>query len=177
MIDANHNGWLDAKELAWFDANTNQILDPKEQAGIEISQHLLAQRLLDKYDANGDGLLDRAEFNDLVQASMDPRAASMSRSQFFYLDQNHDNHLDLGELETFLQQQTSSGLRAREMQGPAIFNQMRTNPGQPIDPRQMFKAAVEAYWQNPDVTTNRQSFNRVLPVGGAVTNGAQSGKP
>jgi hypothetical protein len=41
----------------------------------------------------------------------------------------------------------------------------------------MFKAAVEAYWQNPDVTTNRQSFNRVLPVGGAVTNGAQSGKP
>jgi Ca2+-binding EF-hand superfamily protein len=177
MIDANNNGLLDAEELVWFDAKTNKTLEPKEQAGIEISQHLLAQRLLDKYDANGDGLLDRAEFNDLVQASMDPRAASMSRSQFFYLDQNHDNHLDLGELETFLQQQTSSGLRAREMQGPAIFNQMRTNPGQPIDPRQMFKAAVEAYWQNPDVTTNRQSFNRVLPVGGAVTNGAQSGKP
>jgi Ca2+-binding EF-hand superfamily protein len=176
-IDANHNGWLDAEELVWFDANTNRILEPKEQAGIEIAQHLLAERLLNKFDANGDGLLDRSEFNNLVHASLDPRAASRASSQFYYLDQNHDNHLDLGELETFLQQQTGIGLPSTGIRGSAIFNQMGTNPNQPVDPRPLFKAAVESYWQNPVVVTNRPPLNRAALVGNAVTNGAQGGKP
>ena len=171
-IDANHNGWLDAEELVWFDANTNRILEPKEQAGIEIAQHLLAERLLNKFDANGDGLLDRSEFNNLVHASLDPRAASRASSQFYYLDQNHDNHLDLGELETFLQQQTGTGLPSTGIRGSAIFNQMGTNPNQPVDLRPLFKAAVESYWQNPVVVTNRPPLNRAASVGDAVTNGA-----
>jgi Ca2+-binding EF-hand superfamily protein len=173
MIDTNHNGWLDADELAYFDANKNKTLEPKEQAGIEIAQHLLAQRLLKQFDANGDGLLDQTEFNNLQDSIM---GTSKPRTLLQFVDQNHDNRLDLGELETFLQQQTRTGLRSSGMRGSAVFNQMRTNPGQAVDPRQMFKAAVESYWQNP-VVTNRPPLNRAASVGDAVTNGAQGGKP
>jgi Ca2+-binding EF-hand superfamily protein len=248
-IDTNQNGWLDAEELVWFDANTNKTLEPKEQAGIEITQHLLAERLLKQFDANGDGLLDRTEFNNLqysVIGTSKPRwelqfvdtnhdghldlgeletflqqqtrsglpsrpmrdllaerllkqfdangdglldrtefnnlqdsviGTSESRWELQFVDINHDGHLDLRELETFLQQQTRSGPPSRPMQGSVVLNQMRTNPNQPVDPRQLFKATVESYWQNPVVVTNRPSFNRAPSVGGAVTNGAQSGKP
>jgi Ca2+-binding EF-hand superfamily protein len=177
-IDANHNGWLDAGEVVWFDTNTNKILEPKEQAGIDIAQHLLAQRLLKQFDANGDGLLDRSEFNELWQSgNFMPNNPITRFLPVPFPDDNHDGKVDLGELETFLKQQTRTGLRSSGMRGPALFNQISTNPGQPVDPRQMFKAAVESYWQNPVVVTNRPSFNRAPSVGGAVTNGAQSGKP
>ena len=61
-IDTNHQGWLDSREIAWFDANQNKILDPKELAGIEIAQHLLAVRLMKQFDSNRDGVLDQNEF-------------------------------------------------------------------------------------------------------------------
>jgi EF hand len=64
-IDANHNGWLDAEELTYFDANKNKTLETKEQAGIDIALHLLALKLLKKFDVDGDGFIDRSEFNDL----------------------------------------------------------------------------------------------------------------
>ena len=176
LIDANHNGWLDAEELVYFDANRNKILEPKEQAGIEIAQHLLAERLLKKFDANGDGLLDRTEFNNLLQASMEPSAVSIPGLSFPFPDDNHDGHVDLAELETFLKQQTRRGLRWRRMPDAFSFTQMRMDASQSVDSRQMFKAAVESYWQNPGSITNRPPFSRrVLPNGGAVTNGTQSG--
>jgi Ca2+-binding EF-hand superfamily protein len=168
VIDANHNGWLEAKELAWFDANTNKILEPKEQAGIEIAQHLLAQRLLKQFDANGDGLLDRQECNDLFQSSMESSIRSMpgmSGGPVPFPDENHDGLIDMGELESFLKQQTRSGLRSRGMPGMASFNQMRMDANQPGDPRQIFKAAVESYWQNPGGVTNRPPFNNRIPSG------------
>jgi len=168
-IDANHNGWLDAEELVWFDANTNRILEPKEQAGIEIAQHLLAERLLNKFDANGDGLLDRTEFDSLQDSVI---GTSKPKLLLQFVDTNNDDHLDLGELEAFLQQQTRTGLRPSGSRGSAVLNQRRTNPGQAVDPRQMFKAAVESYWQNPVVVTNRPPLNRAASVGDAVTNGA-----
>ena len=175
-IDANDNGWLDATELAWFDANQNKILEPKEQAGIEIAQHLLAERLLKKFDANGDGFLDRTEINDLLKSSMETSSRSMPGFSSPFPDDNHDGHIDLGELETFLKQQTRSGLRSRGMPGTVSFNQMRMDASQSVDPRQRFKAAVESYWQNPGSVTNRPPFTRrVPPGGGAVTHETQSG--
>jgi Ca2+-binding EF-hand superfamily protein len=178
-IDANHNGWLDAEELAWFDANTNKILELKEQAGIEIAQHLLAERLLKKFDANGDGLLNRQEFNNLLQSNMETYIRSMpgvSSMPFPFPDENHDGYVDLGELETFLKQQTSQGLRPRGMPGRTFFLQTRTDPNKPVDARQLFKAAVESYWQNPGGVTNQPPFNGRVPPGARfVPNGIPQG--
>jgi Ca2+-binding EF-hand superfamily protein len=177
VIDANHNGWLDAEELAYFDANGNKTLDPKEQAGIEIAQHLLAERLLKKFDANGDGLLDRSEFNDLWQSGGFRTNVPSARSFAIpFPDDNHDGKVDLGELETFLKQQTRTRLRSSGV-SPDYLNQFKVDPNKSFDPRQMFKAVVESYWQNPGGVTNRTSFNRGPSVGGVVTNGTQSGKP
>lgn len=153
-IDANHNGWLDAAELAYFDANKNKIMEPKEQAGIDIAQHLLAERLLKKFAVNGDGLLDRPEFNNLFQSSFAANTQPMNVFSAPFPDDNHDAKIDLGELEAFLKQQTRRGLRSHGMPGAALFNQIRTNASQPVDPRQMFKAAVESYWQNPGGNTS-----------------------
>jgi len=160
-IDANHNGRLDAEELVWFDANRNKILEPKEQAGIEIAQHLLAARLLQKFDVNGDGLLDQSERNDLFQSSTEANVPSMRQFSFSSLDDNRDGLVDLGELESFLNQQTRRGLRLRGRPTTALFNQSRGDPNQPVDPRQLFKASMEFYWQHP----------------GGVTNGTQNGRP
>ena len=169
-IDANHNGWLDAEELAWFDTNQNKILEPKEQAGIDIAQHLLAERLLKRFNANGDGFLDRSEFNELLQSSMGTRIPSDSTQRQFtgaaqsfstsFPDDNRDGKIDLGELETFLKQQTRGGLRSRRMPDAAFFNQMRMGANQPVDRRLLFKVAVESYWQNPDSVTNRTQSNK-----------------
>jgi len=149
VIDANHNGWLDADELVYFDANKNQILEPKEQAGIDIAQHLLAARLMKKFDANGDGVLDHAEFNELRQSCNFRSNTSPGRNASIpFPDDNHDGKIDLGELETFLKQQTRSGLRMRGTPGATLMNQMVVDSNQPLDARQLFKLSVESYWKN-----------------------------
>ena len=185
VIDVNHNGWLDAEELAWFDANANKVLDPKEQAGIEIAQHLMAVRLLNKFDANGDGLLDRQEFNHSFPSTMDSSSRSMSGMSGVpnpFPDGNHDGHpdghVDLVELETFLNQQTFRGLATHGMPREALINQMRADPRKPVDRQQMFKAEVEYYWQNPAGATNQPPFNGGVPPGaGFVPNGAPQRAP
>jgi Ca2+-binding EF-hand superfamily protein/TolB-like protein len=150
-IDANQNGWLDAGELIYFDANQNRLLEPKEQAGIEIAQHQLAVQFLRKFDANGDGWLDRPEFDDLLQAGfgIHPRPGSFLTTPF--PDENHDGKIDLGELESFLKLQTRRGLRARETPG-AAFSQM-LNTDQTLDPQHIFKVVVEYYWQHSGAAT------------------------
>ena len=65
-IDTNHNGWLEAPELAWFDANQNQILDPAEQTAIAIAQRLLAEKLIKKYDPEGAGGLGLVRGRDIA---------------------------------------------------------------------------------------------------------------
>ncbi len=152
VIDANQNGLLDAEVLVWFDANANKILEPKEQAGIEIAQHLLAERLLKRFDADGNGLLDRSEFSNLVQSSLGANATQSMTGSLLFPDVNHDGYVDLGELETYLKRQMFRGLHLRGVSGaPLLMDLMRLSPSQPVDPRQMFKAEVEAYWQNPHV--------------------------
>jgi hypothetical protein len=173
VMDANHNGRLDPEEIVYFDANTNKILEAKEQAGFDIAQHLLAVKLLKKFDANGDGLLDRREFDDLLQPIF--AVNTLSSSSLSFPDQNRDGQVGLGELELFLNQQTRGGLRVRR--SPlAISKQIGADPNKPIDSKQIFKTTVEAYWQNPGSITNRPPFNRMPPGRVVVTNGTQSGK-
>ena len=145
-IDANKDGWLEAGELIYFDANQNKLLEPKEQAGIEIAQHLLATQLLKKFDANGDGSLDRPEFNDLFQASFGANPRPVNARATLFPDGNHDGKIDLDELESFLKQQTRKSLRTHGTPG-AAFSQM-LNTDQTLDPQHIFKVVVEYYWQH-----------------------------
>lgn len=154
VIDANHNGWLDVEELAYFDANRNKILDPKELAGIELAQHLLAGRLLKKFDVGGDGFLDRAEFNDLCQncgfrlgPSMLPGGDSQFSMPIPFPDTNRDGKVDAEELASFHKQQTRRDLVRLGRIGTAFPLLPDNNSSETADPRQMFKAAVESYWQ------------------------------
>jgi Ca2+-binding EF-hand superfamily protein len=153
-IDANHNGWLDADELVYFDANKNKILEPKKLAGIEITQHLLAQRLLKKFDANGDGLLDRQEFNNLVQSTFGAKDSvapttpfSRFSHDFLTADDNHDGHVDLAELENYLKEQTRRSLRAHGASATALISQRGVGANEALTPKELFKAIVELYWQ------------------------------
>ena len=163
VIDANHNGRLDAEELVWFDANRNKILEPREQTGIDIAQHLLAAKLLKQFDANGDGFLDRSEFDNLRPSG--PEAGTPFIHNIPFPDENHDGQVDLGEVESFLKQQTHWGLRLRGGPTAALFNQSRGDTNQPFDPRQLFKTEVELYWQNPGGITHGPPFNRRTPPG------------
>jgi len=176
-IDANHNGRLEATELAWFDANQNQILDPKEQAGIDLAQHWLAARRLKEFDANDDGFLDRSEFNNLWLAEPELADPIFRTAPAPFLDNNHDGQLDLGELATFLNQQTSRTLLVPGLSRAILYEQMGISPREQVDPRQMFKATVEFYWQHPGGITNGPPFHRGIPPGRRDgTNGMPSGK-
>jgi Ca2+-binding EF-hand superfamily protein len=179
-IDTNHNCWLDPAELVYFDANTNGILEPKEQAGIEIAQHLLAERLLKKFDANDDGLLGRQEFSDLMQSRWDDLCGPTPhfQNQYFlslFPDDNHDGMIDVAELEAFLKQQLRldlaglevyskqqlrQGPRPREAMDAAYFRRMITYPGKNVDASQSFKTYVELYWQNSSGITNKSSSHK-----------------
>ncbi len=152
VIDANHNGRLDPEELAYFDANQNKILEPKEQAGIDIAEHLFAERLMKKFDANGDGVLDRDEFRNLCQSCGFGRAPGgfPSLLELSATDEDHNGQLDLKELESFLKQQLHLQLHPRGAAGAVFFRQQMALPNATPDPQRMFKAYVEFYWQHPD---------------------------
>ncbi len=77
MIDTNHNGRLDAPELAYFDANQNKILDPKEQAGIDIAQRLLAVSSCWKNSTPAARVtLNRLNSDEAIQAGKNPKRYS-----------------------------------------------------------------------------------------------------
>ena len=154
-IDTNHNGWLDLGEFAWFDAHHNQILDPKEQAGMEIAQHLLAERLFKQFDEWGDGLLDQDQFRALIHAAGIQRELAL-RSMYV-------EHVDLPGVESLLNQQSRLALRIRETPRMGYPGPAQLNGGIAIDARQQFKTAVEAYWQNPGSVTNPLSPNPYQP--------------
>jgi hypothetical protein len=110
-IDANHNGKLEAAELVFFDANQNGILDPPEQAGIDAALSLLAQRLMDEYDLDQDGLLDKNEFERLVADTRSPRPGPSPPPRFEQFDLNKDGALSSAELGSFLRAEMMSSFR------------------------------------------------------------------
>lgn len=150
-IDTNHNDRLDAPELVWFDANRNGILDPPEQAGIEIAQKLLVARMIKDFDQDGDGQLDQNEFanvlsNDSSAGRPDSLRAGMN---FFQYDQNHDGKLNPEELKLFLEQWTLQNVRRGvfQTQPHAIPILMR-------HPQPTFKEVLEIYWKGVNQNTN-----------------------
>ena len=171
VIDTNHNGLLDLEELAYFDANHDKILEPKEQAGIDIAQHLLAKRNLQKFDLDGDGFLSQQEFQLMEQAGF--KMALDQSLEFGSADENHDGKIDLNELEAYMKQLTSRKLHPRGGMGNAHFmHQIQMGDGGPVaDVRQLFKLEVEAYWRNPASITNRPAFNGRPPFGAFPSSG------
>jgi hypothetical protein len=143
-IDTNHDDRLEAGELAWFDANQNKILDPKEQSGIDIAQHLLAVRLMKQYDTDGKGYLTRNEYDILTRPSS-ARALPFTPFQI-QPSGNASGRFAISDIEDFLKQQTQRSLR---LPGSAriFLNQAQTQNRVP-DSRQLFKAEVEYYWQH-----------------------------
>ena len=164
VIDANHNGQLDLEELAYFDANQNKILEPKEQAGIEIALHLLAKRDLQTFDADGDGFLNKQEFASLLQAGA--IQGFNPTSLFHNADENHDGKIDLNELESFLKQSLRRKLHPRSGRHSALLmQQIQAGPNPPAATQQMFKLEVEAYWRDPASVTNQAPVNHGYPTG------------
>jgi Ca2+-binding EF-hand superfamily protein len=155
-IDANHNGWLDAPELAWFDANQNKELDPKERTGIDLAEQYLAEKLLNQSDRDGNRWLTPVPYDAMIHDSLHESSAAEFDLQFAHVDINHDNRIDLDELKNLMRQrlqgQLSRNVRRNphEFGGaqPPGFHPMGLRPRQPVNPAQKFKSAVEAYWQN-----------------------------
>ncbi len=150
-IDTDQNGRLDAGELGYFDINKNGLLEPKEQAGIEAAQRLLAARFVRDFDTNGDGRLDRAEFGAAVQ---NVQSASVAPGMnLSYFDMNHDGTLDPEELSLFLMQQTRRGLLAPGSP-PMIAGRGGPNGAVRGEWRFSFKSELEAYWKRQGASKN-----------------------
>lgn len=159
FIDSNHNGWLEPEELAYFDANTNKTLEPKEQAGIEIALHLLAIRLMKKFDIDQNGLLDRPEFNLLFESLADARSWGPAVSAYLPL-KNHNGQLDLDDLESYLTHQLLSDLHPRTILDRPFRN---NRSAKAIDDKQRLKEEVESYWNNSGKESRRRPV-AVRPV-------------
>ena len=175
-IDANHNRVLDPEELAYFDANQNKILEPKEQAGIDLAQHLLAERWFKQFDADGDGGLDQfefANFRESVRVAAGGRILAVFGAPSV---SNNNGEYGLNDVESSFQRQTLGSLQISSRQSRASFPYGRSSPlgprgiRGPIDPKQSFKAAVEAYWQPPNNVTNNPAGIRRSERSNGVTN-------
>jgi len=167
-IDTDHGACLEPDELAWFDANQDKRLESREQTAIETAQRLLAKRLFDQFDPDGTGLLDRHDYDALIHAGVPMR----SNAQFYntYLrfgnaDANHDQYVDVGELEAVFQQLLEAKLRLFAMRSQP-FNGPPGQGGQyHLTPRAQFRRDVEAYWENPQGLPYHGPFMAPSPFG------------
>jgi hypothetical protein len=147
-IDTNHNGWLEAQELAYFDANQDGTLKPKEQAGINIALRLLAERLLNQFDTAGNGCLDHQGLREMVQSSLHINPNANIDLQFERVDENQDHYVDLDELAHLLKRHAEPVSRPWRRPGPPFYGDpLHRNLRPPNDPEQKFKWEVEQYWQ------------------------------
>jgi hypothetical protein len=145
QIDASQNGWLDADELKFFDANQSNTLEANEQVGLQNAEHLLAEQWLKKHDADGDGLLDRREFDALMRAAVDPSARSFMG---MFPDNNRDQKIDGEEMQAVCVQQTTLGLSRRPSFGRPPFGQMPPGVAPSPNAGRQFKTLVEEFWRN-----------------------------
>ena len=173
-IDADHNGWLDLPELAWFDANTNAVLDAKKQAGIELALNALAAKLFSQYDQRDAGWLNQREYDQLIDATRGPHHHADTEFSFPSADKNHDNQVDQNELVDLMRKHLRSDLQkwarhhqpASRHQNPHWpadpFNGGRPAPSgmgsmnwPPADSQPEFKTHLEEYWQSVHASTNQ----------------------
>jgi Ca2+-binding EF-hand superfamily protein len=158
-IDANHNGWLDPEEFAFFDINRDGILQPREQAGIDIAERLLAERVLAEFDYNGDGQLDAPELSDALQAQ--PVAISSMLLNFPPLDRDHNGKVSLEELKTFWDRQTLAMLR-----GELRLRTSKAHLHPEWRGKEMsLKDFLEGYWQITAGRTNGTPHPANRPLG------------
>jgi hypothetical protein len=147
-IDANHNGILDPEELVYFDANHNKILDANKESGIDIALHLLAERLINRFDMNGTGVLDQREFR-AFESSMNIHGR-IKLQPGFLPSQNPEDAVNADEIAVLLKQELTFKFRQLGI-FQKVMPEIMTDPefnGQ-INPNKLFKAEVESYWQNP----------------------------
>lgn len=147
QIDTNQDGWLEASELMFFDANKNKVLDPNEQAGIEHALNLLAVRLVRSFDSDGNGLLSRREVDELLRASPAGGIGSMTIAGGVSSDDNHDGSIDVVELQEFCRFQVSRGFQDRPPGMPPFGGPMFSGRVTG-DAKQRFKEQVDNFWQN-----------------------------
>ncbi len=142
-IDTNHNWQLDAVELRYFDANTNGILDAREEAGIHAMQRVLAARILEKFDQNKDGQLDGNEFVTFFGRGPDTMAA-------LHTFQNWHADSEIERIAHFLEIVTEDQVTSRPPSGSHILAPFRSplsyGHGDPTDTRSL-KQKVEWYWR------------------------------
>ncbi|MGA2868964.1 MAG: hypothetical protein ABSF34_07375 [Verrucomicrobiota bacterium] len=163
VIDANQDGQLDLAELAYFDANHDRILEPKEEAGIGIALHLLAKRDLDRFDTSGMGALNEQDFEHLLRSN--PANPFIINVVFQRADENHDGKIELDELESCLEHLLRQQLHPAGINNALLMNQlqMESNPAKAA--QEAFKLEVEAYWRDPASITNRPPSNGRPPFG------------
>jgi Ca2+-binding EF-hand superfamily protein len=163
VIDANQNGQLDLAELAYFDANHDRILEPKEEAGIGIALHLLAKRDLDRFDTSGTGTLDEQDFERLLRSN--PDNPFIINVVFQKADENHDGKIELDELESCLKYLLRQQLHPVGINNAAIMNQLQLESNPAKAAQEVFKLEVENYWRNPASITHRPPYNGRPPLG------------
>ncbi len=174
-MDTNHDGWLEAPELAYFDANQNKILDPKEQAGIDLAEHFLAEEILNQFDGARKGWLQRNEYDRMVESTLHVNDNVDFDLIFAHADANHDGHVDLDEIEYLLKVHTKRTLRMQRQQQSFRVRPMAVGAPLP-DEEQIFKADVESYWENPGGNFGRPGFQRP-PMGGGFFPGQMPNNP
>jgi hypothetical protein len=146
-IDANQNGILDPEEFAFFDASHQKHPSATETAAIETVERLLAQRLIKKFDTNGDGLLQPAEFQSLLR---DVDSSDSSLWQILYNQyKGAQPDIDSDGLTTYLKRETIKEIAASGIHAKAtLFITMNI----PRIPDEFFDNAVDDYWQNLNKT-------------------------
>lgn len=162
-IDANHNGWLDPAELAYFDANHNKILEPKEQTGIGITLHLLAEKLFQQYNPHDYDSISIQDYEAMVKSTLPVNVAMSFDFQPPRADENHNGRVDAAELEHLMQRHLEAQLRPNR--GPIIYRPMGLGPQGSSAFGERLKTEVEAYWQNPNGSSNRPRMNSQVPFG------------
>jgi len=142
-IDANQNGILDPEELAYFDVYHRKYPSAVEKAAIETTEHLLAQKLMKKFDANGGGILQQDEFRSLIQ-DIDS-TDSPYWQMLYYGYKNTDQCIDVEGITAYLKRQT-----VKEIAGSGIPQASFYIPVQTMSriPDNFFEDAVDDYWQN-----------------------------
>ncbi|HTV61488.1 MAG TPA: hypothetical protein VMH30_02850, partial [Verrucomicrobiae bacterium] len=140
VIDANHNGMLDREEIAFFDVYHHNFPSLKEQTGIEITEHLLAERLMKKFDANGDGILQPAEFQALEE-SLDTGGHKTWQNLYLRYKGDHPG-IDIDGLTDFLKAQTAAEIGRSGIVGGMEFEM--PIPIKFLD--QFFIQSVDDYW-------------------------------
>jgi hypothetical protein len=150
VIDSNHDGFLEAAELTYFDADGDGKLAAREEQAINLAFELLVAELIFDLDANQDGVIDFGE----AGLSPSPRRSSLSLQPQLNspdrhrLDLNRDGRLSPEELSQWLQRQCRASLLVSPGQAwkPSVISSEESNPGVTL------RTFIEMRWRTKSST-------------------------